>query len=850
MEENAKLKIFIAYSHEDNLTKNPYIEQFRKHIAPLKNNDSIIEWYDRKIIPGDDYQSKIDNNLEDVDIICLFVSANFLNSSNCLKEKAKAMELRKKKGIAVVSIILSSCGWPDDVDISKLLVLPTDGNPVSNFKNHDEGWQNVYEGLKTVIEKEAKIRQLKVTGEFESFLQNAEMLTKAHSQKEIVSLDDIFVYPPLGKFNALREYEAEMNSEELIRNLLDYPRILIAGDGQSGKTALCKMIFKELRKHNFVPVYVYDSENQFKGKIENKITYLFHQQYEGINLDQIDKERIVPIVDDFYLAKDKEKNIKALSVYSHCIVIVDDIFGLNVRDEKLIGAFNHFKIKEFKPSLRCELIKKWTSLANREIKSVDSYKSIDEKVELTDSILGKNIDKGILPAYPFFILSAIVTYDTFAIPLDQEITSQGYCYQALIFFYLRKQGVKNDEIDIYINFLTEFAFYIYKEKKIELSVDDFAKFMEFYQKKFNFPIKTATLLKNLIQIVSRGSLNNYSFTHSYLYYFFAAKHIAEHFEENKKEIEKIMNNLHVNENAYIAVFMVHHSKNENILNDINLNALCLFDKYKEATLTKEEVKFFDEEVESIIKAALPPDNVTPEMERNGRLKIQDHHEQSKKEQNQRDEDLEDSLGKELRRAIRTVEVMGCIIKNRSGSLEKPKLEEIFEAGMKLHLRILSSFFAIIKDKEGQKTIITFISDRLKKIIKENETKNKKLSEEELEKIAKKIFWNSNIFVVCGIIYKIVHSLGSDKLTEIAVNVCEKENNPAFFLVLHGILMWYKKNLQIEKIVEKLHEEDFSETAKRVMKFMIVDHCSLHHIDYKDKQRIENKIGIPAVKICQ
>ncbi len=66
MEKNEKLKIFIVYSHEDNLVKNPYIEQFRKHIAPLKNNDSIVEWYDRKIIPGSDYQNKIDNNLEDV----------------------------------------------------------------------------------------------------------------------------------------------------------------------------------------------------------------------------------------------------------------------------------------------------------------------------------------------------------------------------------------------------------------------------------------------------------------------------------------------------------------------------------------------------------------------------------------------------------------------------------------------------------------------------------------------------------------------------------------------------------------------------------------------------------------
>lgn len=202
----------------------------------------------------------------------------------------------------------------------------------------------------------------------------------------------------------------------------------------------------------------------------------------------------------------------------------------------------------------------------------------------------------------------------------------------------------------------------------------------------------------------------------------------------------------------------------------------------------------------------------------------------------------------MRRAIRTVEVMGCIIKNHAGSLEKTKLEEIFEEGMEVHLRILSSFFEVIKNVDGQKAIIDFISDRLKKIIEENEKEKSKLNDEKLKKYAKNIFWNSNFFIVCGIINKIVHSLGSDKLTEIMKRVCDKLNTPASFIVKHGILMWYTKNLQIEGIAEKFNERDFSETAKKVIRFMIINHCALHQIDYKDKQRIENKIGIPAKKL--
>ena len=89
MEEmNNKLKIFIAYSHND---EKPFIDEFKKHLAPLKDKGLVEEWYDRKVLPGEDYQSEINYNLENGDIICLFISASFLDSPNCKKEKKKAI---------------------------------------------------------------------------------------------------------------------------------------------------------------------------------------------------------------------------------------------------------------------------------------------------------------------------------------------------------------------------------------------------------------------------------------------------------------------------------------------------------------------------------------------------------------------------------------------------------------------------------------------------------------------------------------------------------------------------------------------------------------------------------------
>lgn len=845
MEQNKKLKLFISYSHKDNNSENPYIDQFKTHIAPLKNNGLVEEWYDRIIYSGEDFQSEIDNNLEDADIICLFISANFLDSKSCIGEKNKALELRKNEGVPVIPIILSPCGWIDDKDISKLLALPTDGMPVSDFQKIATAWHDVYEGLKKIIEKQILIKQLEIKEEFDNFLHDTEMLTKAHPQKESVLLDDIFVCTELAKYDNLKEYEDNISSDELSENLLKSGKIIIAGEDQSGKTTLCKRMFCELRNLNFIPVYVSDKKTHFKGKIKNNILKSLREQYKDIDVNEIDQERIIPIIDDFHHATNKEKHINELSKYPHCIIIVDDIFGLNIKDETLISSFTTFRIKELKPSLRYELVKKWEILTDKDVGY--DYKNIDKKIELINSILGKSVGKGIMPAYPFFVLSTIVTYDTFAMSLDQEITSQGYCYQAFIYFYLRKRGVENDEVDIYINFLTELASYVYKEKLEVLNPHNFALFMESYLETYNLPIKPEILLKNLSEIISEDSFKNYSFKHKYFYYFFVAKYLSEHTDDSKvMELRSnIINNLHVDENAYVTIFLTHHSKNINIVNEIESVALCLFDEYKPATLTRDEMTFFDKQSHIIVKAALPPANITPERERMERLNIQDDIEQSHEDIEQKEHiDEDESIEKELRRAIKTVEVMGCIIRNRAGSLEKVRLEKMFMEAMNVHLRILSSLFEMIKSENEQKEMVDFILERLR-CLEEGEGINKKLTGEEKRELAKNIYWNVNYFTVYGIIYKIIHSLGSDKLTAIMNSVCDEVNTPASFLVKHGILMEYNKNLQIKELKSGINEDYFSEIAEKATKLMVVNHCSTHQIDYKGRQQIISILQIPT-----
>jgi len=302
-------------------------------------------------------------------------------------------------------------------------------------------------------------------------------------------------------------------------------------------------------------------------------------------------------------------------------------------------------------------------------------------------------------------------------------------------------------------------------------------------------------------------------------------------------------NLHKDENAYITIFLCHHTKNDFLLDEIVLNAMMHFDGYKETTLAKSDLLFFDTELDNVARASLPK-NISPEVERRKKLEYQEEKEReiitsqnvSPKNNN------EDIYSTTLRRSIRTVEVMGIIAKNRMSSLGLKRLEEILTEAINVNLRILSSFFDLIKDKNEQQEIVKYISGILEKIKKDG---NPDVSNEKLEKEAKKIFWNLNFGVIIGLIYKSIKSIGSDKLKNIIEKICDKKKTPVHLLIKHGVFMWYDKNINVERIIKDIKEVDFSLTANEVLKYLIVYHCILHNIGFKEKSRIQSNFSISS-----
>jgi hypothetical protein len=828
-------KIFVSYSHSDKNDKKIFL----KHLSPLKNNEEIEIWSDEEISAGDIFREEITNKLKESDIVCLMVSANYLSSDSCIKEKKLSFEIRQKKYIDIIPIIISDCGWKDDKDISALLALPTDGKSIHSYENTDNAWNIVYEKLKENVEKMENINYENLTDNNKLFLNNADLLANAHAERKTVELNDIFVYPNLTKIDEITDKEKIIDGDAITNEFYENKKILLVGENQSGKTALCKKIYVDLLENKFLPLYL--KSLKVEGKIENVLKNIFDKQYKTQYLNyEKNKERIVLVIDDFHAILNKDKFMQKIADFKNQIIVVDDIFTFSLKEENLTKQYIKFRIKQYGPKKRDELIKKWISM-NKEYDNKDNYKQIDLKTELVNNFFRKTMGHGGIPSYPFFILSLLNTFETANNKLKIEVTEQGYCYSALIYLYLRKEKVREEDIGAYLNFLSEIAIYFFNKDIKEVNQIEFDKFLELYKKDYNSYIDIKKILSNLhnSKIFLKSNLGNYFFEYDYFYYYFVAMNLSEHIDEKIQDIENMINNLHKIENAYILIFLLHHKKNDSIVEKILNMAKAIFKNITPTTLKKSELNIIDDNIIRHIAGAVLPKNLNPEKERNKRLDIQ----QNIEDNEITDEDSDNNLMLELRKGIKAIEVIGLIAKNRAGSLKKEKIKEMLRDAINVNLRIITLILKSIINQSGQEQVIEIISAKLKLLLRHKNEKN--ITEEHLKKMAEKIFWNLIFITIYGSVNNMIHSLGSDKLLNIISEIYEENKSPINCLLKHGIFMWYGKNLQVDVIEKELKDSEISETVKKIMRFLVVNHCVMHKISYKEKQKIETILKIPV-----
>lgn len=152
------VKIFCSYAHRD----EPLREALDPHLALLRRHGVATFWSDHQIYAGTDWAAQIDHNLRTANVVLLLLSANFFNSNYCFDielKQAAARHLRREA--VVIPIVLQPCDWNGvsveceggRLDLGSVQALPVGARPVTKWRNRQEAFANIAEGVSRVVEQ-------------------------------------------------------------------------------------------------------------------------------------------------------------------------------------------------------------------------------------------------------------------------------------------------------------------------------------------------------------------------------------------------------------------------------------------------------------------------------------------------------------------------------------------------------------------------------------------------------------------------------------------------------------------------------------------------------------------------
>lgn len=834
-----RLNGFISYSHVDVKA----VVELKSKLEEFVSNRKLELWYDREINVGTKWKPEIEEKINKSDILVFCVTKSFLQSKSCRDEFRKAIELKCETYAEIIPIILEACEWESEEEISSYQATPDYGKPVASFESIEEAYNQIRNVLVNKIDIVSRRKKLAFTDAYNDELQSMDpLLTVSGSEHLNLKLDDVYVDLELNDQRENGNDSKPIQGAELVSKLINGEGVLLSGDSQSGKTSLSKNVCTQLFSKCHYPVYMSGKE-AYQGDATKMVDRIIRNQYT--DPECIDPKRIVLILDDFHKCRHFEKFLAGLPKCRSILLVFDDVYSLNLRNTIALKEYHPFVILPLRARKRNELIKKWL-VANKDVNynhgPFDNYKSHDRLVTHVESTLGKMFGRGLIPAYPFYILSILITSETAVKPLNQEISSQGYCYQVLLYAVLWRVGVRNQHMDMYVNVLTELAYMLFKKTSAKkCDEEDLNEFVKEYTKKFNLPVSPKQIFDNLerAKVFGTDGLGYYDFHYPYLKFYFIAKYMAEHYDDCDADFERVFSNLGNAANGYIAIFVAHHERSVHYLDRISEKTSQVFSGVTGCYLSNADMREFDEQSKVIVRAALPSPDTDPDRERERLLIEKERIERTQSDLASTDDDIAEPELRDFVIAVRLCQVLGQILKIRPASIPIDVQKKMIRSIIDAYSRILRLFFDTFKDKASQDAIIDYISHTLGSRLKNTDGAE---SSEKIRRKAEQIFWNLNFATTYGLMIHCVCAIGSAELVSIIKVACsEQENAPLVMIIPYVVEVIFKKKVDIDGM--KKIFPDLSETVRNMLRFVVVYFCRTHHVTYKERQQVEQLFGL-------
>lgn len=673
--------------------------------------------------------------------------------------------------------------------------------------------------------------------------------TFAHPSKQKLLLEDIYVPPNAQELTFKDGKDLVRNGSVASKDLLNFiankHRVLIIGKERSGKSSLAKVLFRQYYTKNMVPILVEGDEikdtdaDRFVRLVEGRLK----QDYKNPLLDKFNRltdDRVVLIIDDFdhanLNARGRLKLLEAIHKrFQRIVIFGDDLLRFEEMTSgelgpKILSDYTQLELMEYGHVLRSAIVDKWYDVNREYISNPEELaRKVTQAERLVDEVLGKSY----LPSYPIFILTMLQGVDT-AATIDTSAGSYGYLYTVLITKQLAV-GSKELTVDKKSAYLVELAYQMFKTRRRELSQQEFNLFHQHHCARY------VALDQKLIvsELESAGILelyhDNYRFKYTYFYYYFVAEYFTRHIEEADVRacIEKLCEEIQKEEHANIWLFLTHQSRSTFVLDTIVKHATKFF--------TEIVPPKFEEDIQFLVKLYdKVPELVyvtksTEELrqERRARLDTESHGPSDAAEETEETNEGLKTIAK-LVAALRTLEVMGQIVKNYAGSMRnEPKfilVKQCYDLGLRVIGAVLTMW------QESGEEIVQHALDVI--LRKEDNIESK----QELERLVKQFIFFFCEAVSFSIIKRISHAVGTKDLNDVYNDVLAKNPTNAYRLL--------DLSVKLDSVgfstgtIYDLHDQLKGNVfCTRLLSHLVIHHFYLFNTSEQTKQKVCSKLGI-------
>src|SRR5690348_12686275 len=146
LRQDQALQVFISYYEEgQDIT---ILEEIKEGLKLLRREGSITIRYSDMMTAGQEIEYEIAKHLDRADIILLLLSRGYINSDVQYEiEMRRAIERYRADEVKLIPILLEPCEW-QRTPLGKLQVLPKNGKPITEWKDHHAALKDVTDNIR------------------------------------------------------------------------------------------------------------------------------------------------------------------------------------------------------------------------------------------------------------------------------------------------------------------------------------------------------------------------------------------------------------------------------------------------------------------------------------------------------------------------------------------------------------------------------------------------------------------------------------------------------------------------------------------------------------------------------